>query len=358
MGSFEQLAVNLTFNCVVYSIYFIVVFVNIAFFEVQDWEEPFLKSAFEGHQVRLFTESLNEANVDQVADYSIISVFIYSNLNKELISRLSKTRLIATRSTGFDHIDIQECKNKGITVCYVPLYGENTVAEHTFALILSLSRGIHSFDQQTRLGNFTCGGINGFDLNGKVIGVLGTGRIGTKVIEIAKGFKMNVLAYDKYANIKLADSLGFKYTDSKDLLSNSDVVTLHLPLNDETYHFLNKNTIRTMKKTAIVINTARGGLIDTEALTEALKNGDIAGAGLDVLEEESLIREEAQLLLDNVPRERLATMLRTHILLRLNNVIITPHCAFNSKESMERLVNTTIENIQSFIQGKPKNIIK
>ncbi len=331
---------------------------NVAFFEVQDWEQPFLKTGFEGHQIIFFKEALDEANVDQVKDYTIISIFIYSNITKELISKLSKTKLIATRSTGLDHINIQECKNRGISVCNVPLYGENTVAEHTFALILSLSRGIHSYYEQTRLGDFACGGIRGFDLNGKVLGVLGTGRIGIKVIEIAKGFKMNVLAYDKYPNLKLADSLGFKYSDSKTLLSNSDVVTLHLPLNDETYHFLNKNTIKNMKKNAIVINTARGGLIETEALTEALTNGDLAGAGLDVLEEESLIREEAQLMLDNFPRERLATMLRAHILLRLRNVVITPHCAFNSKESMERLVNATVENIQSFIEGKPKNIVK
>lgn len=331
---------------------------NIAFFEVQDWEQPFLKTGFAGHQILFFKEALDESNVDQVKDYTVISVFIYSNINKELINNLNKTKLIATRSTGIDHIDIQECKNKEISVCNVPFYGENTVAEHTFALILSLSRGIHYSYEQTRLGDFACSGIRGFDLNGKVLGVLGTGRIGTKVIEIAKGFKMNVLAYDKYPNLKLADSLGFKYVDYQKLLGTADIVSLHLPLSNETYHFLNKNTIKSLKKNALVINTARGGLIETEALTEALINGDLAGAGLDVLEEESLIREEAQLMLDNVPRERLATMLRAHILLRLRNVIITPHCAFNSKESMERLVNATVENIQSFINGNPKNIIK
>jgi D-lactate dehydrogenase len=169
---------------------------------------------------------------------------------------------------------------------------------------------------------------------------------------------MEVLAYDKFPNMNLADALGFKYVDWPDLLAQSDVVTLHLPFNNETHHFLNKDTINRMKKGAVVINTARGGLIDSQALTEALLSGHLRGAGLDVLEQEALIREEAQLLLDNVPREQLATMLQAHILLRLNNVIITPHCAFNSKESLERLVNGTIENIKAFIQGKPQNIIK
>ena len=217
---------------------------------------------------------------------------------------------------------------------------------------------IHDSYLRTRQGDFTCEGVRGFDLNGKTLGVLGTGMIGSKVIEIAKGFKMKVLAFDRSPNWNLANALGFQYVEWPDLLAQSDIVTLHLPFNKDTFHFLNKDTMSRMKKGAIVINTARGGLIDTQALTEALLNGHLAGAGLDVLEEEALIREEAQLLLDNVPRERLATMLRAHILLTFKNVIITPHCAFNSKESLERLINSTIENITAFIGGKPQNIVE
>ena len=332
-------------------------FLKAAFFEVQDWEEPFLREGLKGFDLRLFKEVLDEKTVGEAADAEVVSIFIYSKLDRELINKLSKVRLITTRSTGFDHIDLQACKEKGISVCNVPLYGEITVAEHAFALILSLSRGIHDSYERTRQGDFTCGGVQGFDLNGKVLGVLGTGRIGTNVIEIAKGFKMNVLAYDKFPKANLADSLGFQYVGWAELLEKSDVVTLHLPLTNETFHFLNKDTLGMMKKGAIVINTARGGLIDTRALTEALVNGHLGGAGLDVLEEEALIREEAQLLLDNLPREQLATMLREQILLRLKNVIITPHCAFNSKESLERLVNGTIENIKAFAAGKPKNTV-
>ncbi len=225
-------------------------------------------------------------------------------------------------------------------------------------MILSFSRGIHDSYERTRQGDFTCEDVSGFDLNGKTLGVLGTGRIGTKVIEIAKGFKMKVIAYDKYPNKKSAETLGFQYVDWQELLKQSDIVSLHLPLTDETFHFLNRDTIASMKQGAVVINTARGGLIDSQALTEALMNGRLRGAGLDVLEEEALIREEAQLLLDNVPRERLATMLRSHILLRLKNVIITPHCAFSSQESLHRLVEVTLENIKAFVDGKPQNIVK
>jgi D-lactate dehydrogenase len=331
--------------------------VKIAFFEVQDWEEPLLRESFQGHTVRFTKDVLDERNVAEVVDFEVVSVFIYSKLNEAVLSKLTQVRLVATRSTGFDHVDVDECNRRGILICNVPTYGEITVAEHTFALILSLSRMISDSYERTRRGDFSCQNIQGFDLNGKVLGVLGTGRIGQKVIEIAKGFKMTVLAYDKYPNMKAAESLGFSYVDADFLLREADVVTLHLPLNDETYHFLNKETFGYMKKDAVVINTARGGLIDSQALANALVKGNLAGAGLDVLEEESLIREEAQLLLDNVPREQLATLLRTHILLRLRNVIITPHCAFNSKESLQRLLCTTVKNIFEFANGKPQNVV-
>ncbi|MGD6807576.1 MAG: NAD(P)-dependent oxidoreductase [Candidatus Bathyarchaeia archaeon] len=328
-----------------------------AFFEVQAWEEQLLRDGLAGFDVELYKEALDEDNVSAASDAEVISVFIYSNLNKNVIDKLAKTRLIATRSTGFDHIDSAAAKQKGIIVCNVPVYGETTVAEHTFALILSLSRGIHDSYERTRRGDFNCDSVQGFDLNGKTLGVLGTGRIGAKVIHIAKGFGMKIIAYDKYPNVELSKNLGFKYVDWQTLLSDSDVVTLHLPLNDETRHFINEESIRLMKSTAVVINTARGGLIDSQALTEALVDHRLRGAGLDVLEEETLIREEAQLLLDNLPRAQLATMLRAHILLRLSNVIITPHCAFNSKESLDRLTQMTIENIIRFSLGQAQNVV-
>ncbi len=327
------------------------------FFEVQPWEEQLLQNGLPDFEVTLHHEILDEKNISLAADAEVVSVFIYSNLTADLISKLSKTRLITTRSTGFDHIDTTAAKQRGIIVCNVPVYGETTVAEHTFALILSLSRGIHDSYERSRRGDFTCEGVQGFDLNGKTLGVLGTGRIGVKVIAIAKGFGMEVLAFDKYPKTDLAQNMGFRYVDWQTLLAQSDVVTLHLPLTNKTHHFLNQDSIRLMKPNAVVVNTARGGLIDSQALTEALVEKRLRGAGLDVLEEETLIREEAQLLLDNVPREQLATMLEAHILLQLSNVVITPHCAFNSKESLERLTQTTIENIQKFRLGHPQNVV-
>jgi D-lactate dehydrogenase len=333
-------------------------FLKAVFFEVQEWEEKLLHEGLKGFELRLLHEPLEEKNAKEALDAEVLSVFIYSELDRKIISKLKRARLITTRSTGFDHIDTKAAAERGIVVCNVPVYGDTTVAEHTFALLLSLSRMIHDSYERSRHGDFTCEGVRGFDLNGKVLGVLGTGRIGTKVIEIAKGFHMKVLAYDRYPNADKAARLGFEYIDWHDLLRESDVVSLHLPLNDETFHFLNKDSIAIMKKGAVIINTARGGLIDSEALTEALVSGHLRGAGLDVLEEEALIREEAQLLLDNVPRERLASMLRAHILLRLNNVIITPHCAFNSQESLERLVNVTVENVKAFAAGKPQNTVR
>ncbi len=333
-------------------------FLKAAFFEVQDWEEQHLREGLKDFDLRLFKDPLEERNVKEAADSEVVSVFIYSNLDRPLIDKLSKVRLVATRSTGFDHIDLKAAQERGIVVSNVPVYGDTTVAEHTFALLLSLSRMIHDSYERTRQGDFTCEGVRGFDLSGKNLGVLGTGRIGEKVIKIAKGLGMAVLGYDRYPNANLAAALAFEYVDWKELLKRSDVVSLHLPLTDETLHFLNKDTIAMMKKGAVVINTARGGLIDTQALTQALLSGRLGGAGLDVLEEESLIREEAQLLLDNVPREQLATMLQAHILLTLRNVIITPHCAFNSKESLERLVGVTVENVRAFAAGKPQNVIK
>jgi D-lactate dehydrogenase len=330
---------------------------KIAFFEVQNWERSHLQNAFANHEVKLFDEELDEDNLNQIKDFEIISVFIYSKIDKKKVSKLEKLRLVATRSTGYDHIDLEACKKQNIVVCNVSKYADITVAEHTFALILSLSRKIHDLYELTRQGIFGCPGVQGFELNGKVLGVLGTGSIGRRVMSIAKCFNMQIWAYDKYPNEELAQKLGFKYIDLQPLLRKADVLTLHLPLTTETYHIINKENLALMKKEAIIINTARGGLVDTEALTDALENKRLGGAALDVVEAESSIREEAQLLLDELPRKKLATMLRTHILLRLPNVIITPHCAFNSEESLKRLVNTTIENVRAFIQGKPQNVV-
>jgi len=269
-----------------------------------------------------------------------------------------KLKMIATFSTGFDHIDLDECQKRSVTVCNVPFYGENTVAEHTFALILALSRKLYDSIRRTRKGNFNYDGLRGFDLKGKTIGLVGTGHISAHVARIAYGFEMNILGYDISQNPELVQKYGMKYTSLNTLLKESDVVSLHLPLNDKTVHTINKDTIKLMKPTSLIINTARGGLIDTDALVQALQSKKIAGAGLDVLEEESVIKEERQILFAQFNKTyNMQTLLENHILMQLENVIMTPHNAFNSEEAVHRIIDTSLDNITKFLGKAPQNVV-
>src|SRR5262245_43060541 len=191
----------------------------------------------------------------------VLSVFINSRLDRETLRSLTALRLIATRSTGYDHIDVDYCRSKGIVVTNVPVYGDNTVAEHTFALILALSRKVVQAHNRAHTGNFSLTGLQGFDLRGRTLGVVGTGHIGTHVIRIARGFMLRVIAYDTRPDKRLADALDFDYVDAfDDLLAKSDIVTLHSPLLPQTLHMINAQNIARMKKGALLINTARGGL--------------------------------------------------------------------------------------------------
>ena len=330
---------------------------KIAFFELEDWEEEYLKTKLNGHTLKFTNKKLSLETASEIKDFDAVSVFIYSKIDEQIIREIPNLKLITTRSTGFDHIDLEKCKKQGITVCNVPSYGENTVAEHTFALILSLSRHmckacIRRFEQ-----DFSIEGLEGFDLKGKTIGVIGTGQIGLHVIRIAKGFGMNVVAYDVRQNKLLSEVLGFEYVTLEDLLARSDVITLHVPYMKATHHLMNKDTFKVVKKGAILINTARGSIVDTEALIDALDNKILAGAGLDVFEGEEVIKEEKQLLYDPKNLEVLTSLVKDHILLSKDNVIFTPHIAFYSKEAMERILETTVENITDFVSGKPQNVV-
>jgi len=194
-------------------------------------------------------------------------------------------------------------------------------------------------------------------LKGKTIGVVGTGQIGLHVIRIAKGFGMNVVAYDVRQNKLLSEVLEFEYVTLEDLLARSDVITLHVPYMKATHHLMNKDTFKLVKKGAILINTARGSIVDTEALIDALDNKILAGAGLDVFEGEEVIKEEKQLLYDPKNLEVLASLVKDHILLSKDNVVFTPHIAFYSKEALERILETTVENVAAFISGNPQNVV-
>lgn len=332
---------------------------KVAFFEIEDWEIDYIKENLPGYELKFYKDYITKKIAKDIEDYDAIAVFIYSQINADVLDLLQRLKFVTTMSTGFDHIDINECKKRNIVVSNVPSYGENTVAEHTFALILAISRKIIESIDRTRRGDFSLEGLRGFDLKGKTIGVIGTGKIGKNVVRIAKGFHMNILAYDKFPDQKFASEMGFSYVDLDALFSQSDIITLHVPYTPETHHMINMGNVEKIKKGAVLINTARGGLIETHALIKALEDGIISAAALDVLEEECFIKEEKQLLSKAFQRQcDLRVALEEHMLMEQDNVLITPHNAFNSKEALQRILDTTIQNIRSFFEGKPENVVK
>jgi D-lactate dehydrogenase len=323
---------------------------KIVFFEVASWEKEELKKNFP--EALLVEKPLTEENVSEFADTEITSCFIYSNFSKSVIEKLPKLKLIATRSTGFDHIDVTFCHQKNITVCNVPEYGSRTVAEHTFALILTLTRKIYQSINQAKNFDFNHEKIRGMDIFGKNLGILGLGKIGKEVVKIAHGFGMRVLVYTRTQDETLAKTLGFSYKSLDEILSQSDIISLHLPLTDETKHIINKNNIKKIKR------GARGGLIETEALVLGLKEGVLAGVALDVLEGEKELMEEIEILTEGYQKTTdLKTLVLDHILVNHPNVIITPHNAFNTKEALFRILATTIKNIQGFLKGEVINVV-
>ncbi|MFA6520510.1 MAG: NAD(P)-dependent oxidoreductase [Candidatus Paceibacterota bacterium] len=316
---------------------------KIAFFEVEKDKQAFFENVLPGVEVSFFEERLDEKTVSLAKDADILCVFVTSLVNKNTIDVMPNLKFIATRTTGFNHIDCEYAKSKNIFVSNVPAYGSHTVAEFTFALLLTLSRKMREAGQAIKEnGDFSIPKtVQGFDLDSKTIGVVGTGKIGKNVIQIARGFNMNVLAYDLHPDLDFATKNNFSYKTLPEVLSQSDIVTLHAPYTKENHHLINKENISQFKKGAYLINTARGELVDTGALTFALEEGIIAGAGLDVLEEEkSFIKGGV------IP------------LLEMPNVIMTPHTAFNTKEAEFRIAETTIENIKSFISGTPINLVQ
>jgi D-lactate dehydrogenase len=332
---------------------------NIAYIFNEEWEKDYIKNRLPEQSFSFIKAPLQDSNErDEQAE--ILSVFVNSHVGGDEMDRFPKLKFIATRSTGFDHIDCAEAARRGIIISSVPAYGENTVAEFAFALILALSRKIYdSYHRIAEKGSFSQDGLRGFDLKGRTIGIVGTGRIGRHTIRIAKGFEMNVIAYDPFPNNELAQTFGFGYCSLDDLLSRSDIITLHAPYNEHTHHLINMGNIEKIKRGAYIINTARGGLIETAALVKALKDGIVGGAGLDVLEEEGAMNDEAGLLVQPHPKEEeLRTLLANHYFMEHPNVIMTPHNAFNTQEAIERILNTTIENIKAFAAGTPTNVVK
>lgn len=331
---------------------------KIAIYEVEPWEQATFESLKNDHELAFLEGPLRTDTANEHTDAEAVSTFIYSRLSADVLRQFPNLKLIATRSTGYDHIDLDCCHRQGITVCNVPTYGDHTVAEHVFGLLLTISHNLVEAIDRTRKGDFSMRGLRGFDLLGKTLGVIGTGAIGQQVIRIARGFDMDVLAYDVAPDDELAGDLGFRYGAFDDVLAQSDIITLHVPSTPQTHHLISHGEFAQMKQGVVLINTARGGIVDTTALLEALAEGRVAAAGLDVLAEEPAIREEAELLRSEFRRQHdLEALLADHLLLRQRNVFITPHSAFNTREAVLRILETTRDNIAAFVHGAPQNTV-
>lgn len=332
---------------------------KIVFFEIEPWQEEYIRKHIEGHTLIFRPDKLTEKNAREISDAEIVSGMIWSEFPKNIVEQSSKLRYIATRSTGYDHIDLKTCKEKGIVVSNVPTYGAHTVAEHTFALLLALSRNIIQSAERTRQGDFSLGGLEGFDLNGKTIGVIGAGNIGKRVIQLAFCFGMKILVFTKTPDETLTKDYRVKFVALVELLQSSDIITLHVPHAPDTHYLINMDNLAIIKKGSILINTARGALIETQAIVEGLEKGIFKAAGLDVLEEECFLKEETQLLTEEFFKTcDIKTQLLNHVLLKRSDVIITPHNAFNSREALVQILETTVANICAYLSGKPKNTVE
>lgn len=332
---------------------------KIHYFSNEDWEEAYVRERLPGDDIVFHTGTLASASDVSDPDAEALCVFIDSKIGDAEMSRFPALKLIVTRSTGFDHIDLQAAKARNITVTNVPSYGENTVAEFAFALILSLSRRVPEAEAHVKEGGFSAFGLRGFDLAGKTLGVVGCGHIGMHVIRMANGFGMRVVGFEAMPDEARARENNFTYLPLNELLAQSDIITLHVPYNAHTHHLISKDNISQIKKGAYLINTARGAIVETDALVAALKDGILAGAGLDVLEEEGDMADEAILLTTTHPNEaEIRTVLENHYLIEHPRVIVTPHLAFNTQEAITRITDTTIENIKQFAGGTPANIVQ
>ena len=302
-----------------------------------------------GHELRFFTTRLEPKTAKLAAGSEAICAFVNDVLNRPTLTALQANgvRLIALRCAGFNHVDLAAARELGLTVVRVPAYSPYAVAEHAVALLLTLNRKIHRAYNRVRESNFSLDGLVGFDLHGKTVGIVGTGKIGAVFANIMAGFGCRLLAFDTFPRTDLPVT----YVEPKQLLAESDIISLHVPLLPETFHFLKAETIAQMKHGVVVINTSRGALIETHALLEALKSGQVGGAALDVYEEEAGVffhDLSGQILQDDVLAR----------LISLPNVLITSHQAFLTHEALANIAQTTLETISAFARGVvPENVL-
>lgn len=325
---------------------------KIAFFDTHNFERTiFLKKNKKfNHQIDFFETRLTEKTINLASGYQCICPFVNDKLDKKILPGISKggTRLIALRSAGFNHVDLEAARELSLCVVRVPEYSPYAIAEFAMGLILSLNRKIHRAHNRVREGNFTLEGLVGFDLYKKTVGILGTGKIGSVFAKILHGFGCQILATDISKNPALLD-IGVRYVSFKELLKKSDIISLHVPLTPKTHHIIDKKALSLTKPKVMLINTGRGGLIDTMALIHYLKSGHIGYAGLDVYEEEEGIffKNLSEKILQDDQLARL---------LMFPNVLLTSHQAFLTEEALEGIAQTTLQNISDFERGiKLKN---
>ncbi len=331
---------------------------------VFDALEPAARDLFEkelaGHEL-VFLDVIAPDSLRSVPDAEAISVFVSSPLTRAHLEALPSLKLIAARSTGYDHIDAAYAKERGIQIATVPTYGARTVAEYAFALMLALSRKAYAaYDRLRTEGTTDVKDYEGFDLAGKTLGIVGTGNIGKNVARIAKGFAMQIKLFDVRPDEAFAREVESPYAPLEELVAESDIISLHVPYLPTTHHLVNADLLARFKPGSMLINTSRGAIVDTQALVHALKSGSLAGAGLDVIEGERELLDEAALLSDeHHDIKAFQVLVAAHALLDMTDkVILTPHIAFNTREAKREITATTIQNIKAFVSGAPAHTIR
>lgn len=329
---------------------------QIIFCDVDEKTSDFLKTVekIDGVEFITFAQSLNDIDEKELAPYygaEIISTFVYSRLGRDLLSKFPNLKMISTRSTGYNNVDLDYCREKGIKVANVVGYGEITVAEFAVGVLLNLTRKIRTAQRKLKHGIVNVEEDIGIDLYGKTVGVIGTGAIGRHFARLIKAFGCKVLAYDLYPNKALEEEGTCKYTDLETIYKESDIIGLNCPATKENYHLINADTIKKMKDGVFIVNTARGELIDTAALYDSLVSGKVAGAGLDVLDYEDVILKNDIDIAKNKDKDFIFYSLVNQKLVQLENAIVTPHIAFNSIEANLRILNTSMKHVIDFING-------
>lgn len=327
---------------------------RIILFSNQTYDRDSFLAANHGHGFELHFQQaqLREDTVALAMGFEVVCPFVNDDLSRPVLEHLAAggTRLIALRSAGYNHVDLAAAHALGLAVVRVPAYSPHAVAEHGVGLVLALCRHLHRAYNRTREGDFSLHGLTGFDLHGRTVGIIGSGQIGEVFARIMSGFGCHILAYDPYPN-RAIEALGGRFVELDELLAQSDIISLHCPLNDATRHLINAASLERMKRGAMLINTGRGALVDTPALIEALKSGQLGYLGLDVYEEEADIffadRSDQPLQDDVLAR-----------LLTFPNVIITAHQAFLTREALAGIAQTTLANIAAWRAGNPVNLVK